>query len=483
MIDFIKDHFWTILIVLNYIIAISAVITIVLKNINPTKTLSYIIVLVFFPFLGVLVYYLFGQEYRKNKIFNRKEVLNQSIIKSINDELELNQEEIQEVDKSLEGKVKLVKLLYSNKISPLTLCNKVDVLINGDDKFKCLIKDLNAAKHHIHLEYYAIHEGEIWDKILRILCEKANDGVEVRLSYDDVGSKLSSKTKKKFSEFGIEHYPFMPVVFSRFTGKMNYRNHRKIAVIDGEIAYVGGINIADDYVNEYNETFWRDTHTRIVGESVKSLQINFFTTWHFVSGEKLNIDHSYFPEVDCKDNVAVQIAASGPDTDWAYIMEAIFTAITTAEDYVYITTPYFVPNDQMIMAFQVAAKSGVDIKLIIPKKSDSWVVKHATNSYLQHLLEAGIEVYRYTKGFVHAKTMVVDDIFSTIGTSNMDYRSFNINFEVNSFIYDEGKAKILKQQFIEDLKVCELIEPKSWQNRPKIQKLKESYCRLWAPLI
>ncbi|XCF05665.1 cardiolipin synthase [Tamlana crocina] len=483
MIDFIKEHFLEILIILNYIIAISAVITIVLKNINPTKTLSYIIVLFFFPFLGLLIYYLFGQEYRKNKIFSRKHVLNQSTIKSINDELELDSEEIQKVDDYLEGKVKLVKLLYDNKTSPLTLCNDVDILIDGDEKFDYLLKDLKAAKNHIHLEYYVIMDGQIWDKLLDVLCKKASEGVRVRLTYDDVGSKLSSKTKQRLNDCGIEHFPFMPVVFSKFTGKMNYRNHRKIAVVDGKVAYVGGINIADEYVNEYNDNFWRDTHLRLVGEAVKSLQISFFTTWHFVSNQELEISNSYFPKIDCEGNVAVQIAASGPDTDWAYIMEAIFTAITTAEDYVYITTPYFVPNDQIIMALQVASKSGVDVKLIIPKESDSWVVKHATNSYLEHLLEAGVEVYRYTKGFVHAKTMVVDDIFSTIGTSNMDYRSFNINFEVNAFVYDEVKSKMLKRQFMEDLNSSEAIEPERWVNRPKLAKLKESYCRLWSPLI
>ncbi|MEL0457131.1 cardiolipin synthase [Flavobacteriaceae bacterium SZ-1-7] len=483
MVEFLTNHIWIILIVLNYVIAISAVITVVLKNINPTKTLSYIVVLVFFPFLGLLIYYLFGQEYRKNKIFSRKHVLNQSVIKSINDELELDKREVKKVDNFLDGKSKLVKLLYSDKTSPLTLRNKIEVLKNGDTKFEYLLEDLKEAKHHIHLEYYVVMDGKIWTEILEILCAKAREGVIVRLTYDDVGSKLSSKTKQTLNDFGIEHYPFMPVIFSRFTGKMNYRNHRKIAVIDGKVAYVGGINIADEYVNEYNESFWRDTHLRIVGEAVKSLQINFLTTWHFVSGQKLKIDKSYFPKVECNDKVAVQIAASGPDTDWAYIMEAIFTAITTAEDYVYITTPYFVPNDQMIMALQVASKSGVEVKVIIPKESDSWMVKHATNSYLEHLLEANIEVYRYTKGFVHAKTMVVDDIFSTVGTSNMDYRSFNINFEVNAFIYNIEQSKIVKQQFLEDLKDCEKIELVKWVDRPNLEKLKESYCRLWSPLI
>ncbi|MEW4924749.1 cardiolipin synthase [Algibacter sp. 2305UL17-15] len=484
MLDYLKDNYWNILIILNYVIAISAVITVVLKNINPTKTLSYIIVLVFFPFLGLLVYYLFGQEYRKNKIFSRKHVLNQTTIKSINEELEFDNKDVRRVDDYLDNKVKLVQLLYSNENSPLTLCNEIAILKNGNEKFDFLIKDLKAAKHHIHLEYYIIEDDNIGTKILDILCAKSKEGIKVRLTYDDVGSKLSSGMKRKLNDSGVSHFPFMPVLFSSFTGKMNYRNHRKIAVIDGKIAYVGGINISDEYVNnENNPIFWRDTHLRLEGEAVKSLQINFFTTWDFVSNEKLKIHTSYFPEVTCKNNVGVQIAASGPDTDWANIMEAIFTAITTAEEYVYITTPYFVPNDQIITALQVASKSGVDVRLIIPKNSDSWVVKHATNSYLEHLLEADIKVYRYTKGFIHAKTMVVDDIFSTVGTSNMDYRSFNINFEVNAFIYDIENSKILKEHFLGDLEHCEPIDQKRWVNRPKIEKFKESYCRLWSPLI
>ncbi|XMO85625.1 cardiolipin synthase [Algibacter sp. AS12] len=483
MSSFLNSDLWTVLLIINYVVAITAVITVILKNLNPTKTLSYIIVLVFFPFLGILIYYLFGQEYRKNKIFNRKQVLNQSTVKMIHEELELDGKSIRKVDDYLNNKVKLVKLLYNNKNSPLTLCNELKLFKNGDEKFKDLLEDLKQAKHHIHLEYYIVEDGKIGTQLLDIICKKANEGVQVRLTYDDVGSKLSNKMKRQLQASGVEHYPFMPVVFSKFTGKMNYRNHRKIAVIDGKTAYVGGINVADEYVNEYNDNFWRDTHLRLVGEAVKSLQVNFFTTWHFVSNTNLKIDKSYFPEVTCKNSVAVQIAASGPDTDWANIMEAIFTAITTAEDYVYITTPYFVPNDQIITALQVASKSGVDIKLIIPKKSDSWVVKHATNSYLERLFDADIQVYRYNKGFIHSKTIVVDDIFSTVGTSNMDYRSFNINFEVNAFIYDIDTSKVLKQHFLDDLEVCEKVDPTQWSERSKFEKVKESYCRLWSPLI
>ncbi|GAA4817486.1 cardiolipin synthase [Litoribaculum gwangyangense] len=485
MLEFIKEYFWTILVIVNYLIAISVVITVILKNINPTKTLSYIIVLVFFPFLGIVVYYLFGQEYRKTKIFNRKFILNKKVVKSIHKELEFNERELKKVDQYLDEKVRLVKLLHNNENAPLTLNNHLRLLKNGDIKFKYFLEDISSAIHHIHLEYYIIKDDDISTKILNLLCDKAIEGVEVRLIYDDVGSNISKKMKTKLTKSGVKHFPFMPVLFSSFTGKMNYRNHRKIAVVDGYIGFVGGINISDEYLNSNSKKgFWRDTHLRIEGDAVKSLQIHFLTTWTFVSNEKPNIYKSYFPDVKKKKNqVALQMAASGPDTDWANIMEVVLTAIITANDYVYITTPYFVPNDEMIVALQIAAKSGVDVRLIIPQKSDSWIVKYASNSYLDALFRAGVKVYKYHKGFVHAKTMVVDNIFSTVGTSNMDYRSFNINFEINTLIYDKENSKLLKQHFLEDLKDSIQVDYNQYLKRSKFDKLKESYCRLWSPLI
>lgn len=484
MIDFVKHNFWNILIVLNYVVAISAAITILLKNINPTKTISYIMVLVFFPFLGLLVYYFFGQEYRKNKIFNRKHILNKRVVKNINKELQLNNKEKREIKQTLDEKVKLVKLLYNSEQSPLTLNNKVKLIKNGEEKFKLLLKDLEQAQSHIHMEYYILKDDKIGTQVLDVLCEKAIEGVNVRLTFDDVGSKLSKAIKKKLKESGIEYAPFMPVLFPKFTGKMNYRNHRKIVVIDGRIGYLGGINISDTYVNyETDNSYWRDTHLRIEGEAVKPLQINFLTTWNFVSNTDLSISKAFFPEIEVTEEVPVQIAASGPDTDWANIMETIFTAIVTAQKYVYITTPYFIPNDEVITAMQVAAKSGVEVKLLIPKHSDSWTAEHATNSYLESLLEAGVEIYRYKKGFVHAKTLVVDDIFCTVGTSNMDYRSFNINFEINALIYDETQSKALKKFFNDDIKDSEQLTLQNWQKRSRLSRLKESFCRLWAPLL
>ena len=485
MFIFLSTNIWVILIVVNYLLVIFAAFTVLTKNLNPTKTISYIIVLVFFPFFGLIVYYLFGQEYRKNKIFNRKHLLNQKMIAEVSERLRPNKHEIKDLKEDLlDDKIKLVKLLHSNSSSPLTINNDIQIIKNGENKFKLLLADLKMAKKHIHMEYYILRDDKIGTQVIDILCDKASAGVKIRLSIDDVGSSISRKNKNRMTNSGVEWHSFMPVLFPGFTGKMNYRDHRKIVIIDGQIGYIGGINVSDTYVNyEDSQVYWRDTHIRITGESVKSLQIHFLMNWEFVSSKKIELEESFFPDDDCKECVAMQIAASGPDTDWANIMEVIFTAIVTAEKYVYLTTPYFIPNDQIITALQVASKSGVDVRLLIPKESDSWTAKHATNSYIECLLDANVKIYRYCKGFIHAKTLVIDDVFCTVGTTNMDYRSFNINFEINAIIYNKEKSLELKSHFFEDLNESEAIDKERWLNRPKIEKLKESYCRLWAPLL
>ncbi|WP_299224506.1 cardiolipin synthase [uncultured Psychroserpens sp.] len=484
MIEFLKEHAWSIIIIINYILAVSAIITVLLKNIDPTKTVSYIIILALFPFFGLIIYYLFGQQYRKTKIFNRKHIINSNIIQSAGKSIKMEGRDLRVINEKLDDKIKLVKLLKASERSPLTIRNEVDILINGEVKFDRLLEDLQNAKQHIHLEYYILKDDGIGTELLDILCAKAKAGVEVKISYDDVGSDLSSVMKHQLDESGVLHFPFMPVIFSSFTGKSNYRNHRKIVVIDGKIGYIGGINISDNYINsKTTKPYWRDTHLRIYGEAVKVLQFHFLTTWDFVTKDEIKIKESYFPKIQCEKDVALQIAASGPDTDWANIMEAILTAINNAENYIYITTPYFIPNAQIITALQIASKIGVDVRLLIPKDSDSWVAENATNSFIESLLEAEVKVYRYHKGFIHAKTMVVDNEFCTVGTCNFDNRSFNINFEINALIYDSEKSEALKAQFIQDIESSEIIDIERWKNRPKIKKLKESFSRLWAPML
>ncbi len=485
MLDFLTQYWWTIAIAINYILVIIAVATILFKSINPTKTLTYIIVLLVFPFFGLIVYYFFGQEYRKNKIFNRKDVLNNHLIQSIHKDLKIQPESLNLYEPKIdEDQIRLIHLLQKNDKSPLTKFNDVEIIINGENKFEKLFTDIDNAKEHIHIEYYILKDDNIGTRFLDLLCKKASEGVTVRLSFDDVGSKISSKMKKKLTNAGVQYFAFMPVLFPKFTGKMNYRNHRKIVIIDGEIGYVGGINVSDTYVNyPENKAYWRDTHLKIIGESVFTLQTQFLTNWNFVADTSLTLNRSFFPQTKVKTVTPVQIAASGPDTDWANIMEAIFFAIVTAEDYVYITTPYFIPNDQIITAMQVASKSGVDVRLLIPDKSDSWTAKHATNSYLEQLLDANVKIYRYEKGFIHAKTMVVDDVFTTIGTCNMDYRSFNINFEINALIYNKEKAIEAKAIFNNDLESAIQINLEQWTTRSNMKRIQEAYCRLWAPLL
>ncbi|UNY97663.1 cardiolipin synthase [Zhouia spongiae] len=485
MFEFLKENTWELLLGLNYIIAIVTAISIILSNINPTKAFSYLVLLIAFPFVGIILYYLFGQEYRKSKIFKRKNVLNQRRIKEWKDSLFLDSDIIQRIeDNFLEDKIRLVKLLFASERSPLTIHNKVQVLINGEQKFKRLFEDINNAEHTIHLEYYIIEDDVIGGQLIDLLCEKSGQGVKVRLSYDYVGSKLTGAAHKRLKDSGVDYYPFMPVYFPKFTSKLNYRNHRKIAVIDGKIGYVGGINITDRYVNlPHSGRYWRDTHLRIEGEAVGSLQLQFLLNWDFLTSDDLRIEDHFFPKVPFENISLVQIAASGPDSDWANIMEAIFTAINTADKNVYITTPYFIPNDEVKTAITAAARGGIEVKLILPEHGDSWAAQYAGFSFVEEMLESGVKVYMYTKGFIHAKTMVVDDVFATVGTSNMDYRSFNINFEINALVYDKKITRELTDIFNKDLEDCREVELTEWRSRPRIQKIKESFNRLWAPML
>ena len=482
--SYISDHLWQFLLGLNYVLALIAAVTILLKNINPTKTLSYLIALLAFPFVGLLVYYFFGQDYRKFKIFKKKNVLNQKNIRDWAQQLVLNKKEAYDIGSHLlNGNTKIIKLIDSEKRSPLTLNNKVKILINGEEKFNSLFADLKEAKSSIHLEYYIIRDDEIGTKIINLLCKKAVEGVSVKINYDSVASSFSNQSISSLKNSGVEMFPFMPVYFPKFASKANYRNHRKMVIIDGKIGYVGGINIGDEYINKEGRRYWRDTHIRIEGQAVGMLQFHFSLDWDFVSENDIKIDKSWFPETEVSNKIPIQIAASGPDTEWANIMEAMFTAINSASRYVYITTPYFIPNDEISLALSTASKSGVDVRLIIPKSCDSWAAKYATYSYLEKLLRAGVKIYLYEKGNIHAKTMIVDDVFTTIGTSNMDYRSFHINFEVNALIYDEDITKQMLEIYIDDLQYSEQVDAERWLNRGLIQRLKESFCRLWAPLL
>ncbi|MDO6819343.1 cardiolipin synthase [Zobellia sp. 1_MG-2023] len=485
--NFFNNNLWLILLGINYGLVIVLSFFILLKNKNPVKTLSFLFALAVLPFLGLIVYYLFGQDYRKSKIFEKKYFLDNQKIKEWRANFRLDSSEREDFEETYgEGIFKVYKLLKNNEKAVLTFDNNVEILINGEEKFKRLFQDLKNAQTHIHLEYFVLFDDELGNKLISILMDKAKSGVKVRLVYDDVGSKISNRVKKNMTKAGIEHYAFMPVLFSNSTGKLNYRDHRKIIVIDGKVGYVGGINLAQRYDNSYkNPRYWRDTHLRLQGGAVGSLQSSFLLNWNFASNNEVDIEKSFFPQnkPETEKPVAVQIAASGPDTDWANIMEAIFCAISSAKERIYITSPYFMPNDAILTALTTAARSGLDVRVIVPYESDSWAAQYAGDSYIEHCLESGIRIYRYCKGFIHAKTMVIDNQFSTVGTANLDYRSFSINFEINAMIYNQDINRQLATNFFDDLDECEEVELERWQNRGLRRKLKESFSRLWAPLL
>lgn len=484
MLDFVQSHIFISLLIINYVIAIGTAFFIILNNRNPVTTVSYILSLIVLPFVGLLIYFFFGQEYRKDKMFKRRKVFNDKRVKKWEKKLLVGEQKLDQYEDSfLSNHVNIVKLLQNTQKKPLTFGNDVKILLNGEKKFESLFEDIKLAKDHIHLEYYVFNSDNIGLQLIDILCKKAQEGVRVRVIYDYVGSDLSGKQEKRMQSCGIEVFPFMPVWFPNLTRKLNYRDHRKIVVIDGTLGYVGGVNVSDDYVNPCKKGYWRDTHLRIEGNAIKSLQSHFLLNWNFVSGQEIKIIDPFFPEMENSGEVAVQIAASGPDSSWPHIMEAIFTAINCANKSIHITTPYFIPNDQILTALKTASRRGVDVKLLIPKEGDSWAAKYATNSYILDILESGIEVYHYCKGMIHAKTMVVDEEFSTVGTSNMDYRSFEINFEVNALIYNKEISQQMISTFNKDIEDCEQVDIDTWKERGLVMRLKESFCRLWAPLL
>lgn len=490
MLHWIEQHWFLTLLIANYTTALSAAFFLLQSNQSPRKMVSSLLFLIALPFIGLGIYYFFGLEYRKSKLFKRKDLSTHELIRSWETRLAISNIELEVFEKTfLQDRVKLVKLVRHNQKAALTLRNNLRLLQNGSQKFEAVLKDIDAATNHIHLEYFIFNDDTIGNKVIDHLANAASRGVQVRIIYDAVGSSLSRKAKQRLKDAGIQYHPFMPVLFSKLARKANYRNHRKIVIIDGHIGYLGGVNISDDYVNDSTDAtklYWRDMHLRIEGHAVKTLQEQWLLNWDFVS-ENTHIDYNLvddlFPEIDEEITTPVQIAASGPDTDWANIMEAFFLAINSAEETVRIMTPYFIPNEAILTAILSAARSGVNIELMVPKKGDSWAARYAGRSYFEKLLESGVKVYWYTKGMLHAKTMMVDDMFATIGTSNMDYRSFEINFEINALIYDHDITCEMSNAFSQDINDCELLNKARWENRNKTERFKESFCRLWAPLL
>ena len=476
--------FWQIFSLVFLVTAIPVAVMIILEKRSPFKTIAWILVLILIPLIGLVFYLFFGQEYRKQKLYSRRGIKSLSKIRklSIKQLREIEHTDLQLTADVLEKK-NIIRLLLNNSDSLLTTGNQCKILNNGTETFREIFAAIKSARHHIHLEYYIIDDDKIGNQLKDLLIKKSKEGVEIRMIIDDVGCwDLKEKFLDELRESGIEIYPFMEVRFPRLTSRVNFRNHRKILIVDGTIGFTGGINVADRYIHGKPKIGpWRDTHLQITGDAVATMQVIFAADWYFVINENL-AGEEYFPPLTEEIGTPVQISASGPDSDWENIEQAYFSAILNARKYVYITSPYLMPPLTIVSALKTAALSGVDVRIIIPEKSDAITPKWCSFSYVEQFLEAGIKIYFYQTGFIHSKTLMIDDVFSTIGTTNLDFRSLQTNFEINAFIYERKFSRLLVKYFINDLRNSREIKLSEWTKRPWHFKLRESLAHIVSPM-
>lgn len=484
-----SSEFWgvfdTALSIVFTLTMIGAVLIVVLENKEPVKAMAWILVLVLLPVIGIIFYIFFGRNFRKERLFSRKEVQDSEQIQRLSHQ---QRSELPDHDRFkdevMRSKLRTMLLLLNNNKALLTQRNRTHLLPSGLESFEKIFQAIRNARHHIHLESYIIQEDTTGNALKDLLIEKALQGVEVRVIYDDVGSwTLSREYLKDLEQSGARIRPFLPVHFPLLASKLNYRNHRKVLVVDGELAFSGGMNIADKY--RYGDPVlghWQDAHLMVEGEAVKSLQAVFLTDWYFTEGEILE-GEPYFKETDLEEGAWVQVVTSGPDSEHASIMQAYFSAIANARERIWIANPYFIPNESIFTALKVAAMSGVEVDLILPGVTDSKITQLAANSYLEDLMATGVRVHQYQEGFIHSKLIAVDDVFASVGSANMDHRSFEQNFEVNTLIYDRKGAVEVRKMLEADIEHSKELDPRTFEARPLTLKFQESVVRLFAPIL
>lgn len=485
VLDFVKQWYWIPL----FILYLGVISTILIENRNPSKTISWVLVIAFVPFVGLLLYYLFGQKFIKVKRIKRESRIQELRLRNEwNRFIPFMERDLERLSHRIGNLSRVFRFSTNERLSSPTLGNQVTLLINGEQKFVELVKSIRDAKHSIHLEYYIFELDRIGTHILDLLEQKAEKGLSVRLLVDSIGSPTLTKYFVKHKESKIKFVSFMPVQFTSLANS-NYRNHRKVAVVDGKIGFIGGINISDRYINDKEddgELYWRDTSVKIVGNGVAMLQIGFWNSWNLAGGYPYQLKDGYLIRDDTnpkKGDAAVTFVSSDPGSVGPFNMEAILIGIGEADWKIQLVTPYYVPSDELSTALKVAAAAGIEVELMLPKKSDSYLVQHATLSFVEPLLERGVKVYFYDKGFIHAKTINIDGKLSFIGTVNLDIRSFYINYEVAAIISDEVLCSQLEKQFELDKKECEEMTLSKWKKRPAWKRGLDSICRLLAPLL
>lgn len=478
------------LIFLIYILFIIFTICKILLNTSSTpKTLAYILLVIVLPVFGIFFYYSFGINYRHKKAKSLASEEFEKFTKSFKEHVSDNTKKlVKEYHKSLEKYTDLIHFIDQLGEEKLSI-NQYKLLINGEEKFPEVLKTLVTAKQFIHMEYYAWENDTRGNQIKDVLIKKINEGVNVRILYDAYASrKIKKNIVKELKSAGVEIYPVIKVKLTRLANRMNHRDHRKIIIVDGHTGFVGGINLSDRYDNSIDTgLWWRDTHVKITGETVHNLQRHFIINWNVAQPSKLVFTNELFPKVNTADDgnepEFAQVIAGGPVYRMSNIMLGYLKLFTTAKKKLYITNPYFIPNESIMDSLKQAALSGVDVRLMLPEKPDSVIVGAASKFYYSDLLYAGVKIYHYKKGFVHAKTVVSDSEISVVGTANMDIRSFDLNFEIMSVIYGKKFAAQLENAFLEDLKLCDEVSYNEWKKQGTFNRLTYSIAQLVSSFL
>lgn len=469
---------WLFLIVYGLIV-IATMIAVLMDNRQPAKTMAWLLVLAFLPAVGIVLYFFFGQNIRKEKLISEKS-LDQLSKRSM---LEF----VSQANLHLPENHLALMTLFAKQNGALPFKNnEVEIYTSGYEFFPALLYAIHHAKEHIHLDTFIFDDDPLGMLISDALIDKAREGVEIKVIYDDVGCwSVKNRFFERMREEGIEVYPFLPVRFPKLTSKVNYRNHRKLCVIDGKIGFIGGMNIALRYVKGTKTQAWRDTHIRIEGGAVYGLQKAFLVDWFFVD-QTLITSRKYYPALseDIHNNCIAQIVTSNPISPYPDIMHGYVRIINEAKRYIYMETPYFLPTEPVLFALRTAVWAGIDVRLMVPEHLDTKFIEWASRSYVMDAVESGVKIYFYRAGFNHSKFMVCDDYITTCGSTNIDFRSLENNFESNAFFYDEGIALRFKSMFLRDMKQCYLLnDVKERISLPFLPRLWESLIRLLSPLM
>ncbi len=475
---------------LYFVVVLSVAVVAILENRQPVRTVSWVIVITCMPVFGLVLYFFFGRNIKRSSLVSRA-CAGQLVKHAAHGFYSTTPAEIPE------DHARLIALFRRQGLAFPFVGNEVDMFTAGAPMLEQLLADIRAARHHVHVETYIVEDDSVGRRVSVALQEAARRSVSVRFVYDDVGCwNVPARFFDEMKRSGVQVKPFLPVRFPKFTSKVNYRNHRKIVVVDGRVGYVGGMNLALRYVEECKgRPAWRDMHLRIRGMGVFGLQRAFLVDWHVAAGETIT-ERAYFPIGEetlsfpeavgaafTGHNVLMQTVTSFPTAPWPDIMQGLVFMLQRARHYCYLQSPYFIPTEQLLFALQTVARAGVDVKLMIPEQADRRMMTWASHSHLAPVMRAGVRVYLYRPTMLHSKVWVCDDEVCSCGSTNLDFRSFEHNFEVNAFLYDKRMAKAMRKQFLEDRKSCRLLNLERWVERSLWRRLVASVLRLLTPLL